>query len=229
MKSDRPCLIQKLKIVHRLMRTGLVFAFERWRDVLVENKAIADQSAAAQMQPGSAQAVEKIVEEWIAPMPERPSANMVRMAKGFFKWTSNAWWTKELLMQHERFVILLQQREASKLSAKWEPVMVSPHLSLGRGAPASQRFANIIRNDINRRQAQHSTGMWDHVFQHRSQSPQKYHRIPTASSLHSTPSKSASLLGLGSKERGSPHTPVRSCRRDARVSPTRIFQHASTD
>ena len=40
----------------------------------------------------------------------RPTAsvNTVRIAKGFFQWANNLWWSRELTMQHERFVLLLQ-------------------------------------------------------------------------------------------------------------------------
>jgi hypothetical protein len=213
------------------MSTPLIKAWARWQRLVKGN------TAAKMVESDNVQMVGKMVEEWAAPLLERPSTNMVRMAKAFFQWASNAWWTKELLMQHERFVVLLQQREASKLSAKWEPVMLSPHQYRVRtSSPPSQKNANIAQRDLEFRQTSSATysnnsntsqveqggAMWNHVFHGRSRSPQK-HRIPTAASLPASPSKSPSLTRSGSKKL---HTPERLCRTDPRGSPTRIFQHS---
>ena len=36
------------------------------------------------------------------------SPNTVRIAKVFSQWACNIWWARELTMQHERFVMILQ-------------------------------------------------------------------------------------------------------------------------
>ena len=53
---------------------------------------------------------ENLAQIFVETITDRPTAsvNTVRIAKGFFQWANNLWWSRELTMQHERFVLLLQ-------------------------------------------------------------------------------------------------------------------------
>ena len=168
--------------------------------------------------------------------------NIIRIAKGFFQWGNNLWWARELTMQHERFVLLLQQREASSLLRKWEPFMVNPHAVRTTSPPCKRRSSGALDYGIaplsaagpldssvhsdrgnSAEKAGDGTRIWDHVYQNREN-----HRIPTiplgvSHSLHSSPSK-YSHLGA------SPNTKIRPSSQRVhealKTTPTRIFQHS---
>jgi hypothetical protein len=87
--------------------------FDAWADLIFSLRkeeeifSLREEEEKAKPLPQEGENLEEIFVETITSRPTA-SVNTVRVAKGFFQWANNLWWSRELTMQHERFVLLLQ-------------------------------------------------------------------------------------------------------------------------
>ena len=90
--------------VHFAAWSDMVFSLEKEEE---EEKQEQEEGLFKEEEPlpQVSQILAQALEETSRPMA---SVNTVRIAKGFFQWANNLWWSRELKMQHERFVLLLQ-------------------------------------------------------------------------------------------------------------------------
>jgi hypothetical protein len=176
--------------------------------------------------------VAEVLNKWIDDNVDeekwRSSSNTVRIAKGFFNWASNLWWRRELIVQHERFVVLLQQRQSKELHAKWQHVMKSPHPVHRTASPSSNHLANIVRNSMSDGSSRHHTpsrndpaGGGRSKMSSRTNMSRTSHRIPSVSSVASVYNTPMKVIDAHEDEQF--YTPGKTPGKDT----TRVFRPSS--
>ena len=217
------------RILLRMKSMTLAGCWDSWRQYVAEIKG---DEASISENLSLVSPVAEVLNKWIDDNVDeekwRSSSNTVRIAKGFFNWASNLWWRRELIVQHERFVVLLQQRQSKELHAKWQHVMKSPHPVHRTASPSSNHLANIVRNSMSDGSSRHHTpsrndpaGGGRSKMSSRTNMSRTSHRIPSVSSVASVYNTPMKVIDAHEDEQF--YTPGKTPGKDT----TRVFRPSS--